>query len=201
MAENEIIDMGHPSRWARTRRVLKDADCPNAGVAEAMREDMEGTLRALARVLRKGPSLSALLRLALGSSANVQAVISQFQEKTLATLVNEARNRCASNDPDVVATTAARILIERLIDQAECRAARHAHFRDLLARDELHSSAKQVFGGYEADLRRILADALRDGAPSFKRRARPTRSLTPQQLVGMSLLKKPTSGQESTLVK
>lgn len=201
MAENEIIDLGHATRWARTRRALKDPDCPLHEVAAAMARDMERVLRALARILRSGPSLAELLRLALGSSFAVQKVIAQFQERSLASLVNDARNRCLSNDPDLVAAVAARLMIERLTDQAEGRAARHTHYQDAMSRDELHAQVQQTFAAYEGNLRDMLAAALREGEPvRFKPRLTARPRLTPKQVVGMSLLSGNPTRAEGTHV-
>lgn len=188
MAENEIIDMGHASRWVRTRKALKDPNCAVEDIAAAMAADMEGMCAALSGALRNGPPLSSLLRLALGSPLQVQAVIAEFTEKGLASLVNAARNRCRSNDPTEVAAVAARLLTQRLIDQAQCRAGREDRFRDSQLRNEISSQAAKVFGAYEADLRAILEAALRDGAPvPFKRRLTAKRRIGPKQLVNISL--------------
>ena len=188
MAENEIIDMGHTSRWVRTRRALKDPECSVEDIAAAMGADMESMCAALNGALRNGPPLSQLLRLTLGSPLQVQAVIAQFTEKGLASLVNAARNRCQSSDPAEVAAVAARLLTQRLVDQAELRAGREERFRDHELRNELCSQAAKVFGTYEADLRAILEAALRDGAPvPFKRRLTAKPRMSSKQLVGMSL--------------
>ncbi|WP_267109081.1 hypothetical protein [Xanthomonas sacchari] len=188
MAENEIIDMGHASRWVRTRKALKDSSCSVEDIAAAMGEDMEGMCAALNGALRNGPPLSQLLRLSLGSPLQVQAVIAQFTEKGLVNLVNSARNLCRSSDPLEVSRLAARLLTQRLVDQAECRAGREERFRDPALRNELCLQATKVFGGYEADLRAMLEAALRDGAPvPFKRRLTARPRMSSKQLVGMSL--------------
>lgn len=188
MAENEIIDMGHASRWVRTRRALKDSECSVEDIAAAMEADMEGMCVALSGALRNGPPLSQLLRLSLGSPLQVQTVIAQFTEKGLASLVNAARNLCRSNEPAEVAAVAARLLTQRLVDQAEYRAGREERFRNAEPRSELRSEAERVFGAYEADLRALLEAALRDGAPvKFKRRLTAKRRMSSKQLVGMSL--------------
>ncbi|MBB3819819.1 hypothetical protein FHT03_003010 [Xanthomonas arboricola] len=188
MAENEIIDMGHASRWVRTRKALKDSSCSVEDIAAAMGEDMEGMCAALNGALRNGPPLSQLLRLSLGSPLQVQAVIAQFTEKGLASLVNAARNRCRSSDPVEVAAVAARLLTQRLVDQAECRAGREERFRDPELRSQLFLHVANAFGAYEADLRAILEAALRGGAPvPFKRRRTAKPRMSSKQLVGMSL--------------
>lgn len=197
MAENEIIDLGHASRWARTRRALKDESCTVEEIAVAMATDMEGMCVALNGALRNGPPLSSLLRLAMGSSLQVQAVIAQFTEKSLASLVNTARNRCRSSDPAEVAAVAARLLTKRLIDQAQCRAGREERFRDPELRSELLSQAAKAFGAYEADLRAILEAALRDGAPvPFKRHLTVKRRISPKQLMSISLTSGPQFAME-----
>lgn len=197
MAENEIIDLGHTSRWARTRRALKDPGCAVDDIATAMAADMEGMCAALSGALRNGPPLSSLLRLSLGSPVQVQVVIAQFTEKGLASLVNDARNRCRSNDPAEVAAVAARLLTQRLIDQAQCRAGREERFRDPELRSELSSQVAKAFGAYEGDLRAILEAALRDGAPvRFKRRLTAKRRMSSKQLMNVSLV--PTGSQSIT---
>lgn len=188
MAENEIIDMGHASRWIRTRKAMKDPSCSIEDIAAAMGADMEGMCAALNGALRNGPPLSQLLRLSLGSPMQVQAVIAQFTEKGIANLVNTARNRCQSSDPTEVATVAARLLTERLVDQAECRAGREERFRDPESHGEIRLQAEKAFGAYEADLRAILEAALRNRAPvPFKRRLTAKRRMNSKQLIAMSL--------------
>ena len=196
MAENEIIDMGHASRWVRTRKAMRDPNCSVEDIAAAMGADMEGMCAALNGALRNGPPLSQLLRLSLGSPLQVQAVIAQFTEKGLASLVNDARNRCRSNEPAEVAAVAARLLTQRLIDQAQCRAGREERFRDPELRSELSSQAAKAFGAYEGDLRTILEAALRDGAPvHFKRRLTARKRISPKQLMSISLV---SAGPQST---
>lgn len=189
MAENEIIDLGHKSRWIRTRKALQDHECPIEDVVAAITADMEGMCAGLNTALRNGPPLSGLLRLALGSSLQVQTVIAQFTEKSVAILVDAARNRCRSNDPAEVADVASQLLTQRLIDQAECRAGREERFRDPEMRRELVEQATRTFKSYEGDLRAMLEAALRDGAPvSFKRRATGKRRMSSRQLMNVSLI-------------
>lgn len=189
MAENEIIDLGHRSRWVRTRKALQDQGCSLDDVVSAMTADMEGMCAGLNGALRNGPPLSGLLRLTLGSSLQVQTVIAQFTEKGIALLVNAARNRCGSNDAAEVAAVAAQLLTQRLIDQADCRAGREERFRDPELRREFLDQVTRTFKNYEGDLRDMLEAALRDGAPvGFKRRLTGKRRMSPRQLINVSLL-------------
>jgi hypothetical protein len=189
MAENEIIDLGHKSRWVRTRKALQDRECPVDEVVAAMTADIEGLCAGLNAALRNGPPLSGLLRLALGSSLQVQTVIAQFTEKGLAVLVNAARNRCRSNDPAEVAEVASQLLTQRLIDQAGCRAGREERFRDPELHREFLEQATRTFKAYEGDLRAMLEAALRGSAPvSFKRRVTGKRRMTLRQLMNVSLI-------------
>ena len=187
MAENEIIDLGHKLRWERTRRALNNSDCPLEDVVAAMTADIEGVCNSLPKALRKGPPLMLLLRLSLGSPLQVQAVIAQFNEKGLATLVNDARKLSRSSDAGLVATEAAKLLIDRLIDQVDRRAGREERFRSSEARAQLLEEATKTFRSYEGDLRAILESSLRDGPiVRFKRRITP-KHMTAKQLLNISV--------------
>lgn len=199
MAENEIIDLGHRLRWQRTRRALQNAECPVDEVVAAMAADMEGVCAGLPKALKKGPPLKALLELSIGSNLQVQAVIAQFTEKGLASLVNDARKQCGSNSASAVAAAAARLLIDRLIDQIECRAGREERFRSSEARSELIAQATKAFRGYERDLQAILEAALGDGPMvRFKRRLTQKPRMSARQLLNVSIVPVPPSSIPET---
>lgn len=196
MAENEIIDLGHKLRWVRTRRALKNSDCPLEDVVAAMTADIEGVCSGLPKALKKGPPLASLLRLTIGSSVQVQAVIAQFNEKSLATLVNDARKLSCSNNAASVAAVAARLLVDRLIDQIDRRAGREERFRSPEARAQLLAEATKTFRSYEDDLRAILQSSLL-GEPivRFKRRIAAPERMTAKQLLSISIAR-PSPPQE-----
>lgn len=188
MAENEIIDLGHRRRWDRTRHALRNAECPLEGVIAAMSADIEGVCKGLPKALRKGPPLALLLKVAMGSTMQVQAVIAQFAEKGLAALVNDARKLARSNDPSAVAAMAAKHLIECLIDQVDKRAGREERFRSTVSRAQLVAEATKTFGVYEGDLRAILESALRGGRiQRFKPRIASLPRMTARQLISLSV--------------
>lgn len=188
MAENEIIDLGHRWRWERTRRAFKNPDCSLKDVVAAMVTDTEGMCSGLPKALKKGPPLASLLKLSIGSSLQVQSVIAQFKEKGLATLVNDARKLARSNDAATVAAAAAKLLVNRLIDQVERRAGREERFRSTDVRAELVAEATRTFRSYEDDLGTILESSLRDGPIAhFRRRIAPSPRMTARQLLNTSV--------------
>lgn len=189
MAENELLNLGHQTRWQRTRRALQNPECPHADRLAALTADIEGICSGLPKALKKGPPLAALLRLAIGSPLKVQVVLSEFKEGNLARLVNQARSLTKSNDPSAVASCTVRLLTDGLVDQLDTRAGRQEHLRSRESRAELAADATRIFRGYESELKRILECSLRDTpiAP-FKRRLAPVRRMSPKQLVGFSVV-------------
>lgn len=193
MAENELLNLGHKTRWQRTRRALENPDCSRAELLEALTSDIEGVCSGLPKALKKGPPLAALLRLSLGSSVQVQAVLAEFKEKNLGRLINDARRLTRSNNPSAVAACAAGLLTDRLVDQLDKRAGRHEHFRSRESRAELVAEGSRIFRSYEGDLKRILECSLRDAPITpFKRRLPPVRRQSPKQLLAFSVVP-PTS--------
>ncbi len=189
MAENEIIDMGHRRRWGRTRRALGNPECPLQDVVAAMTADIEGVCRGLPKALNKGPPLALLLKAAMGSPVQTQALIAQFKEKGLATLVSDARKLARSNDPADVATIGAKRLINRLIDQVDKRAGREERFRSNEAREHLLAEAAKTFGVYEDEVRSMLESSLRSGPiRRFKPLLPSAQRLTAQQLHSVSVV-------------
>lgn len=189
MAENELLNLGHKTQWQRTRRALENPDCPHADLLVALTTDIEGVCGGLPKALKKGPPLAALLRLSLGSSMQIQAVLAEFKEGNLARLTNEARSLTKSNDPSAVAACAARLLTQRLVDQLDKRAGRQEHFRSRESRAELVAEATRIFRSYEGDLKRILECSLRDAPITpFKRRLPPVLRPSPKQLVAFSVV-------------
>lgn len=189
MAENEIIDLGHKRHWSRLRRSLRNADCSVEDVVTAATEDIELMCRGLPKAMRKGPSLALLLEPALGSALQTQAVLAQFTEKGLATLVQNARKLARSNDPRAVATAAATHLIQSLVSQIEGRAGRETRFREGAAKQELMAGITATFGGYQQQLTDMLEGALRNATvPRFKRQLQPRPRLSAPQLASMSVM-------------
>lgn len=189
MAENELLNLGHKTRWQRTRRALERPDCSRSDLMASLTADIEGVCGGLPKALRKGPPLAALLRLSSGSSMQVQAVLAEFKERNLARLTNEARSLTKSNHPPALAACAARLLTQRLVDQLDKRAGRHEHFRTRECRAELIADATRIFRSYEGDLKRILECSLRDvPITPFKRRVLQVRRSSPKQLLALSVV-------------
>jgi hypothetical protein len=195
MAENEIIDLGHPRRWRRTRRALSNADCSLEEVVVAARADVEGVCKGLPKALKQGPPLALLLQSAMGSPIQMQAVIAQFTEKGLATLVRDAMALARSRDPAKVAAAAASHLIDSLIGQIEMRAGRESRFRSLKARQDLIVGVSAAFRPYEAPLKEMLESSLRNGpVHRFRRLTAPTPRLSAGQLVNLSVTPRHAEG-------
>jgi len=189
MAENELLNFGHKTRWQRTRRALQNPGCPHSDLVAALTADIEGVCGGLPKALKKGPPLAALLRLSLGSSVQVQTVLAEFTEGNLARLTNEARSLTKSNDAAAVAACAARLLTDRLVDQLDKRAGRQEHFRSRESRSKLIADATAIFRSYESDLKRILECSLRDTpVMPFKRRLAHVRRPSPKQLLTFSVV-------------
>lgn len=189
MAENELLNLGHKTRWQRTRRALENPDCSHADLVAALTADIEGVCSGLPKALKKGPPLAALLRLSFGSFMQIQAVLAEFKEGNLARLINEARSLTKSNDPSAVAACAARLLTQRLVDQLDKRAGRQEHFRSRESRAKLVADATKVFRNYEGDLKLILECSLRDAPITpFKRRLPRVRRPSPKQLLNFSIV-------------
>lgn len=192
MAENELLNLGHKTRWQGTRRVIQNPDCAHADRLAVLTADIEGVCNGLPKALKKGPPLARLLGLSFGSPLQVQVVLSEFKEGNLARLTNEARSLTKSNEPGSVAACAARLLTDRLVDQLDKRAGRLEHFRSKESRVELISDATRIFRSYEGELKRILECSLR-GTPirPFKRRLLPSPRLSSKQLLNFSVVQQP----------
>lgn len=189
MAENELLNLGHKTRWQRTRRALQNPNCPHADLLAALTADIEGVCTGLPKALKKGPPLAALLGLSLGSSLQVQAVLAEFKEGNLARLTNEARRLTKSNEPGAVAACAAHLLTDRLVDQLDKRAGRQEHFQSRESRAELIADASRIFRSYEGELKRILECSMRNAPITpFKRRLPPVRRMSSKQLLAFSVV-------------
>lgn len=188
MAENELLNLGHKTRWQSTRRALQNPDCSRADRKAALTADIEGVCTGLPKALKKGPPLAALLRLSLGSPLQVQTVLAEFKEGNVARLTHEARLLTKSNDPGAIAACLANLLTESLVDQLDKRAGRQDHFRSRDSRAELIADAITIFRSYEGELKRILECSLRDAPITpFKRRLPPAPRLSPKQLLTFSV--------------
>lgn len=188
MAENEILDLGHKARWARTRRALNAPGCTQAEVIAAATDDMESVCRLLAIVLRKGKPLTILLGPVLESPSQAQAVLASFTEKRLVSVVRDAIKLARSTDLGQIAGTASRRLIEVLVDQFRVRAGKSHEFRACDARDRLVAEVAKSFAAYEGALRSTIEASLRGGAIRPFKAIRPSKPrMSAIQVIGLSV--------------
>ncbi len=198
MAENEIIDLGHSTRWRRLRKALADPSCGSEDLLAAAQEDIEGMCKKLPGVLRKSPPLMLLLEPALASHAQAQAVLATFTERSIAILVRDALKLARSSTPGEVAAVVARRILERLLDQFALRAGKEARYRDKNTRDALVTRVAETFASYEGDLRATIEASLRGSAiPAFKPRTPSKPRMSVKQLLGFSVAAKPTGGRHA----
>ncbi|WP_257386398.1 hypothetical protein [Tahibacter caeni] len=188
MAENEILDFGHRSRWRASRAVLKDSNATLAELVACAGEDFDGVMRRLPVALRKGPGLLILLRAAQESPVALQEVVAAFTEKRLAKLALTAGQLCPSNDPAEVAQTSAQLLIDALVDQIALRAKRERRFCAPDEQDALRASLAREFGKNFVQLSATLEASMRGARIKPIKRAAPRIAVAPKDVARLSLV-------------
>ncbi|MCD9125986.1 hypothetical protein [Luteimonas fraxinea] len=160
MAENEVLDFGHATRWRVSRRALRDPLCSLGEFVNAASVDCAAAIRNLPRALRQGPALMTLLRALEGSVLGLQETVAAFTEKRLANVVIAAA-RCASNaSPAVVAQEAASRMLESMSDQIISRAWREQRFASPSEQVELRAALGNEFGAYQQSLAQAIESSL-----------------------------------------
>lgn len=189
MAENEILDLGHPTRWRRTRYVISSPMCSIAEAVGAAVDDIEKVCRHLAIALRKGAPLSLLLRPALGSPVEAQAVISLFKERRLLSVVQSAQKLAESANPTAIANVAARLLVQGLAEQVQHYAGRKGDsFRSCEARYELKQGLDHAFANYIEPLRLAIETSLRGGrVRAYKSPVRIVPRMTAKEIINLPI--------------
>ncbi|WDJ75223.1 hypothetical protein [Xanthomonas campestris] len=188
MAENELLDFGHRDRWKRSRLLLDDPHASLSDVVKGAGEDFAEVARRLAVALRKGQTLLTLLRAAKQSPIALQAVIANFTEKRLASLVLTASQTTQSLNVAAVANRATELIVQTLIDQIAVRALSKRRFTSRAEQAALRASLVEEFAQYRPAVRAVL-EASMTGAPvkAIKRKA-PTVRPTAQQVAHTSLV-------------
>jgi hypothetical protein len=189
MAENEILDLGHPLRWRLTRLVLGDPASSVAQVVQCAAEELDEVVRRLTVALRKGAPLLVLLHAAKGSFSDSQAVVVTFKERRLANIVLAAVKLAPTKDAAGVARTASELVINGLIDQLLTRAKKESRFCHSKSQDELRASLRLEFEKRQDDFRVTLEASLRGAAVKpIKRMFASTPRLQLGQVARLSLI-------------
>ena len=189
MAENETLDFGHHSRWRRSRTVLADPAATLSDFVHCAGEDFGENLRKLPAALRKSPALLILLRAANESQAALQEVVAAFTEKRLAKLVLAAGDLAPDNDPARVAGTAAKLMIDALVDQITLRSKKERRFCLPQEQASLRASLVAEFGKNLGPLSATLEASMRgETIRRIKRSLRPVPRLHPKDVARLSLV-------------
>jgi hypothetical protein len=164
MAENEMLDLGHPNRWRRSRLLLDDPLTTVSELTTTAGEEFTEVVRRLAVALRKGQPLVMLLRAANQSAVALQSVIAEFTEKRLASLVVSARQTASDLSIEAVAHSASTSLIQTVVDQIVVRALSKSRFTSPQEQARLRKSLTSEFGQHQSAIRTVLEASMR-GAP------------------------------------
>lgn len=189
MAENEILDFGHLSRWRRSRAMLREPSTTLDGFVSCASDDFIEALRKLPAALRKGPALVTLLRAAEESPSALQEVVAAFKEKRIAKLALAASELAKNGGPAYVAQTATRLLIDGLVDQISLRAKRERRFCSLEEQRTLRASLVSEFNKCADVLSGALESSIRGKAVKSIKRALPALApIHPGSIARMSLV-------------
>lgn len=188
MAENEILDFGHPNRWRRSRLLLEDPLTTVAVLTTTAGEEFGEVVRRLAIALRKGTPLVLLLRAASQSAVALQAVITEFTEKRLASLVLAARLTAVDASIQAIAHSAAAALVNTVIDQIISRALQQSRFSAPAEQARLRASLVEEFGQHRPDIQAALAASMTGARIRPIRVRRPVSRPTAHQVAATSLM-------------
>lgn len=189
MAENESLDFGHPSRWLRSRKILKDPQSTLDQFIHTAAEDCREAVRRVAVALRKGPTLLTLMKaLETGSVIALQEVVATFTEKRIASITLSALRFSASTDAKDLARATAESVIVTLIDQIAARSKREQRFCSVSEQTELRRGLTREFSAHIPALSDTLESSLHGGPiRRIKRSVSPTR-MAPKEVARMSLV-------------
>lgn len=186
MAENEILDIGNRHRWKRTRTALCDPSRSLIDMAEIAAMEYEEVVPLVLSVL-KNDGLSSLMKAANGSSIEKQIIISNFTEKTLASLVLSAVKIAGQFDSYAIADELASGMARRIIDQILLRAGGKRSNINEFERLNLKSLLQTKFAPIVANMRTTLEAYIRGKPVKRPQRLRSLPILNARAVVGISL--------------
>lgn len=189
MAENEVLDFGHRDRWKRSRLLLRDPASSMFEFVSTAADECREAVRRLPAALRKGPPLLMLLRAMQGSITGLQEVVAAFTEKRLANLVIAAAKCDSSGRPEGIAHSAARNMVETLIDQIAARAKKEQRFCSEQDQAALRAALTNEFAPFIAPLSETIESSMR-GTPvrRIKALSAPNARMRPKDVAIMSLV-------------
>ena len=164
MAENEVLDFGHRDRWKRSRLLLRDPASSLFEFVSTAADECREAVRRLPAALRKGPPLLMLLRAMQGSCDS-------------------------SGRPEGIAHSAAKNLVETLIDQIAARAKKEQRFCSEQDQTALRAALTNEFAPFIAPLSETIESSMR-GTPvrRIKALSAPKARMRPKDVAIMSLV-------------
>lgn len=116
MAENEILDVGNPRRYAKWRAAVADSTCDVPVAVDALFAE---SLRLTGNQMRQlGKLLYPALKACGGDPAKLSKAVEALKQKHLVVLFERAVAITRSTDLLVIAATAAQLLTDKLPDGA-----------------------------------------------------------------------------------
>ena len=167
MAENEVLDVGSRRQYRRWRKALADPNLTPSEVAEILGEDFSVALRSK---LRRGP-LYLVLKACGTNREALQKAVEKLKDRAMAKLVEQAFTMTASRDPVVVATQMANLLVDGLLDRANCYALKHDHNADAARYAALEAEASIRLEAAKPQIISALVTSLRNEPVKGVRRA------------------------------
>lgn len=181
MAENEILDVRNPNHYRRSRKALEDPSLLPEQVAESFSEDfLEVFLKKLS-----GLPLNLLLKACENDPIALQDVIAKFKYQQLMKMVEQAYRITNSSNIGVISNKVAEMLIDRLIDNANCFVAENGYTRQ--EREKLRNA---MLVKLESMKNRIVASLTASllGEPVTRAKRVKKVKIAPSELVNASLL-------------
>lgn len=188
MAENEVLDFGHATRWRKSRSVLRDAQAVAEDFVEAATQDCEGAIRNLPKALRRGPPLLVLVKALRESILAQQEAISAFTEKRLANVVIAVAKCSKDSSAEQIAGKAADRMLETLVDQVLARALKERRFCASHEQAELRESLTRKFAAYQPPLAQAIESSLRGLQVKPVKLPRRFMKRRPEEVAVMSLI-------------
>ena len=188
MAENEILDFGHATRWRKSRMCLKDPNSTLLEFVNCASEELEATIRRLPAVLRKTQGQLDVIRAAKGDPIALQAAVAALTQKRLGKAVAAADQLVPSGDPASVSRHASLSIFEGMIDQIVSRSKREARFCSVDEQESLRATLQARFASCVDQLAATIESSLR-GQPIKPVRLprRPITRMQPRDVAHMSL--------------
>jgi hypothetical protein len=186
MAENEILDLGNPRRYARFRHLLASSDATVEQVVVGLIEDVVPTTRA---VLRRQP-LYMILKACGQDRATLRQAVAGCTEWEMASLTVQAHAICRSNDPVVMGQTAARLLVEKIADRVRRFSLRDDQSIVPARRTALLQETERRLNECRSEIEGLIAASLR-GEPIKRTRRRSVVRSPASAIIGDSLILRP----------